>query len=51
MSCDNIEQLDDCHNLAICDVTPDGFELLCGSRIQPPSADDESDTQWEEPEN
>ena len=46
---DDIEQLDDCHLLAICDVTPDEFELLCGSRIQP--SDDESDSEWEEPEN
>ena len=44
MLSDDIEQPDDCL-LAICDVTVEEFELLCGSKIQ----DSDGDTDdWDE---
>ena len=37
----------DCNLLAICDVTVEEFELLCGRKIQD-SDDDTDDFEWEE---
>ena len=50
MLSDDIEQPGDCHLLAICDVTVEEFELLCGSRIQD-SDDGTDDSEWEEAES
>ena len=50
MLSDDIEQPDDCHLLAICDVTVEEFDLLCGSRIQD-SDDETDDSEWEEAES
>ena len=50
MLSDGIEPPDDCHLLAICDVTVEEFELLCGSKIQD-SNDDTDDSEWEEAES
>ena len=47
---DDIKQPDDCNLLAICDVTVEEFELLCGSKIQD-SDDDTDDSEWEEAES
>ena len=46
----NIEKSDDSHLLAICDVTAEEFEALCGSKIEE-SDDDDTDSEWEEAEN
>ena len=46
----DIEQPDDCHLFANCDVTVEEFELLCGSKIQN-SDDDNDDSEWEEAES
>ena len=45
----NVEQSDDSHLLAICDVTIEEFEALCGSKIQ--ESDDDTDSEWEEADN
>ena len=44
------------HLLAVCDVTVEEFELLCGSKIQryigeDGETDDETDSEWEVEEN
>ena len=44
------EQSDDCHLLAVCDVSAEQFEELCGRKIQE-SDDDTDDSEWEEAEN
>ena len=54
---DDDRQVDDNnHLLAVCDVTVEEFELLCGSKIQryigeDGEADDETDSEWEVEEN
>ena len=54
---DDDRQADDnSHLLAVCDVTVEDFELLCGSKIQRYIAedretDDETDSEWEVEEN
>ena len=50
MLSDDIEQPDDCHLFAICDVTVEEFELLCESKIQD-SDNDTDDSEWEEAES
>ena len=47
---------DNSHLLAVCDVTVEEFELLCGSKIQryigeDGETDDETDSEWEVEEN
>ena len=39
--------------LAVCDVTVEEFELLCGGKIQRhrEDGDDETDSEWEAEEN
>ena len=49
MLSDDIKQLN-CHLLAICDVTVEEFDLLCGSKIQD-SDDDTDDSEWEAAES
>ena len=42
------------HLLALCDVTVDKFELLCGKKLgqenDDAATDDETDSEWEEAE-
>ena len=42
------------HLLALCDVTAEEFELLCGKKLGPENddavTDDETDSEWEEAE-
>ena len=42
------------HLLALCDVTAEEFELLCGKKLGPENddavTDDEMDSKWEEVE-
>ena len=45
----SVEQSDDRHLLAICDVTAEEFEALCRSKVY--ENDDDTDSQWEETEN
>ena len=47
--CNDGEQSDDSHILAICNVTAEELEVLCGSKIQ--VSDDYTDSEWEEAEN
>ena len=49
MLSNDVDQSDDSHLLAICDVTVEEFEALCGSRIQ--ESDDDTDSEWEEADN
>ena len=44
---------DNSHLLAVCDVTVEEFELLCGGKIQRygEDGDDETDSEWEAEEN
>ena len=49
MLSNDAEQYGDSHLLAICSVTIEEFEALCGSKIQ--ESDDETDSKWEEVEN
>jgi hypothetical protein len=46
MLSNDVDQSDDNHLLAICDVTVEEFEALCGSKIQ--ESDDDTDSEWEE---
>ena len=39
------KQSDDCHLLAVCDITADESEEFCGSEIQ--HSKDEDDSEWE----
>ena len=51
---DDDRQVDDnSHLLAVCDVTVEEFELLCGSKIQRYIGEtgDETDSEWEIEEN
>ena len=54
---DDDRQVDDnSHLLAVCDVTVEEFELLCGSKIQryigeDGETDDKTDSEWEVEEN
>ena len=54
---DDDRQVDDnSHLLAVCDVTVEEFELICGSKIQryigeDGETDDETDSEWEVEEN
>ena len=47
---DDIEQSDDCHLLAVCDVSAEQFEELSGRKIQESDVDTD-DSEWEEAEN
>ena len=42
------------HLLALCDVTAEEFELLCGKKLGPENddavTDDKTDSEWEEAE-
>ena len=42
------------HLVALCDVTAEEFELLCGKKLGPENddavTDDETDSEWEEAE-
>ena len=49
MLSNDVEQSDDSHLLAICDVAAEEFEALCGSKIQ--ESDNDIDSEWEEAEN
>ena len=49
MLSNDVEQSDDSHLLAICDVTAEEFEALCGNKIQ--ENDDDTNSEWEEAEN
>ena len=49
MLSNDVEQSDDSHLLAICDVTAEEFEALCGSNIQ--ESDDDTESECEEAEN
>ena len=50
MLSDGNEQSDDRHLLAVCDVSAEQFEALCGRKIQE-SDDDTDDSEWKEAEN
>ena len=49
MLSNNVEQSDDSHLLASCDVTAEELEALCWSKIQ--ESDDDNDFEWKEAEN